>query len=35
MKGAGACSATGIGEAVIHFMLRRRVCDYMATGADA
>ncbi|MEM4926326.1 MAG: isoaspartyl peptidase/L-asparaginase [Thermofilaceae archaeon] len=35
LKGAGACSATGIGEAIIRFMLCRRVCDYMATGVDA
>ncbi len=34
-KGVGACSATGIGEAIIRFMLCRRVCDLIALGLDA
>lgn len=35
LKGVGACSATGIGEAIIRFMLCRRVCEHMAKGFDA
>lgn len=35
VKGVGACSATGIGEAIIRFMLCRRVCELIASGLDA
>jgi len=34
-RGVGACSATGVGEAIIRFMLCRRVCELMALGRDA
>ncbi len=35
VRGVGAASATGVGEAIIKFMLCRVVCDFMARGLNA
>ncbi|MEM1508553.1 MAG: isoaspartyl peptidase/L-asparaginase [Thermofilaceae archaeon] len=35
LKSVGACSATGIGEAIIKSMLCLNVCEYMRTGLNA
>lgn len=35
LRGVGACSATGIGEYIIKFMLCRVVCELMAEGLPA
>ncbi|MCS7104252.1 MAG: isoaspartyl peptidase/L-asparaginase [Thermofilaceae archaeon] len=35
LKGVGACSATGVGEAIIRYILCRKVCELMAKGFDA